>query len=1048
VDLPPIPDQDWRQHQVQLFSESSAKMIAPFEEAERARAYRDLQSAQFAASSQALQQDLSARLAADQVSRFNQGSAPIAEAVAKLTAPPVPPSLPTAKDLVGAVGQAAGDLVGYARRAALKAGIDPDLFVRQINQESGFDPKAGSPAGAQGIAQIVPKYHPNVNPWDPQAALDYAANLMKSHLDTYRNYREALAAYNGGHGAVQQLRAGTPYDETRRYLGAILSGPEPALPRPEGTRPTTQEAAEPSIPSNPASVTTPSPLGAPAPESGQFQGGKPPDAFGRYLGPEGAAPLSSSFRSGAAPLTPADVLAGAPAGVSDVLEQGRAALERRIVANPYAKAAPDEGPYPGSLPPETDPFGPDSAGVNLALGISGGGLGKVASPAAGRLVGAAGEALTPLKGDTGAILNAAGEEIKRVAVKIPPAIREEFLQPEALMPAQAVPVVRRVFDRSRNVIASMGDAGAELADRIHAWREGAETDAAAFIQRMPTVKALGGSDFGNMVDVLEGNARPNSPRIARAAAEAKGVLDDVFSRAQNARVDVAERIGSYFPHTYTDDIISRITDTRKRADLIRHLMETNQAATPEEANTVLQRFVTASRDRRQGSLEMERLANLPGYEKTKEALYNHILSATRRINEVAQFGRDDAIADRLLTRIGAEGYELPVARDLFQTIVGAKSYGDLAQKVSGAARAYNAVTRLGLAAIGNATQSVNTVSVGGVLRTLQNTPKAVWSQAEKDFAQRAGVTLDAVIKEIREGGGWSDKIPGLAMAGFNEVEVFNRRLAALVGRDFAASMARRAAGTATGLERIGSTSGARRALEKMGLDAEAIVKRGGELSPQEEIRAARSMVERSQFKVDPQDLPGWASHPLGKLLMQFKTFSYNQTAFVKRELIDEARKGNVLPLVRFAILAPLAQAAATETRNALQGRPPEEDPGMRALQYALGPLGIAGDVARTVFGINSKYVPIERRTAQLTGSLLGPTVGAATEALGAGLNATEGNLTPAARFGLRQAPYAGPWLANTLTPYKQASPAPSGRPATTRTGTRDTRSGGTRRGTR
>jgi hypothetical protein len=689
-------------------------------------------------------------------------------------------------------------------------------------------------------------------------------------------------------------------------------------------------------------------------------------------------------------------------------------------------------------------------GVNVARGLARGGLrGAVrglagegaaserlgVTPGEGGLLDAQGRPIRPAKGDVAPLLDQLGNVVKEVRIRAPTAAipHPEFLQPEARMPTRSVGLLRQVFDRSRNVIGSMGEAGQDLAGRVHAWREGAETDAAAYLQRMPTVDKLGKSEFTNLVDVLEGNAKPTNPRVAASATEAKGVLDDVFSRAQNAGVDVAERIGNYFPHRYKDDIVSRLTDTKKRAEAIRHLMTTGQADTEAEAVDKLSRFATASRSRRHGSLEMERLANLPGYEKTKEALYGHVLSASRRINEVAQFGPGDAIKDRLITRMTAEGYEGDLANDLFKTIVGAKSYSQAAEDISRVARTWHTATRLGLSAIANATQSVNTASVTGVLKTLQAMPKAVWSPAEKEFAAKTGVTLDAIIKEVRESSGWSDRVPGLLMPGFNAVETFNRRVAAIAGRDFARDMAAQAAR---------KSSQAARALKTLGLDVDAIVRRDGVLTPEEEITAARNIVERTQFRADPQDLPQWASHPIGKMAAQFKTFAMGQTAFVKRELIDEARRGNVLPIARFAILAPLAQAAATETRNVLSGRPSEEDPGMRALQYALGPLGIVGDVSRTLFGINSKYVPIERRTAQFVGSLAGPTAGTATEALGAGLNVLEGNLTPAARLALRQVLSPAAALANILTPTK-----PSRTPAAP-TGRRPTRCGATSARTR
>lgn len=120
------------------------------------------------------------------------------------------------------------DYVAAARRAAINAGIDPDVFVRQIRQESGFDPNIRSGAGATGIAQIMPDTARGwgVNPLDPIASLNAAAKHMRSYIDQFGSYRNALIAYNAGPG-----RVGKPlYDETRKYIDIILGGKEPAAP--------------------------------------------------------------------------------------------------------------------------------------------------------------------------------------------------------------------------------------------------------------------------------------------------------------------------------------------------------------------------------------------------------------------------------------------------------------------------------------------------------------------------------------------------------------------------------------------------------------------------------------------------------------------------------------------------------------------------------------------------------------------------------------------------------------------------------------------------
>ena len=77
------------------------------------------------------------------------------------------------------------ELVEYADLMADDAGIDREIFRNQINMESGWNPNAVSWAGAQGIAQIIPKYHPEMEgkTFDPYASLKYAAHLMASHLE-------------------------------------------------------------------------------------------------------------------------------------------------------------------------------------------------------------------------------------------------------------------------------------------------------------------------------------------------------------------------------------------------------------------------------------------------------------------------------------------------------------------------------------------------------------------------------------------------------------------------------------------------------------------------------------------------------------------------------------------------------------------------------------------------------------------------------------------------------------------------------------------------
>jgi hypothetical protein len=131
-----------------------------------------------------------------------------------------------------------GDLIDQTRQAAAAAGIDPEIFSRQIQQESGFNPNAQSGAGAQGIAQFMPATAQGlgINPMDPGQALPAAANLMKSYLDKYGgDWASALSAYNAGPGNVPAGGGVPNIAETQNYVKTILGGAQNLVQQGVGT---------------------------------------------------------------------------------------------------------------------------------------------------------------------------------------------------------------------------------------------------------------------------------------------------------------------------------------------------------------------------------------------------------------------------------------------------------------------------------------------------------------------------------------------------------------------------------------------------------------------------------------------------------------------------------------------------------------------------------------------------------------------------------------------------------------------------------------------
>lgn len=148
------------------------------------------------------------------------------------------------------------DFKAVAAQDAAKTGVlPPNIFVRQINQESGFDPTAQSSAGAEGIAQIVPRYHPGVNPMDPVAALSYAANYMATLVKKYGGLAPALSVYNSGSPTAYK-DPNFAHGQTYNYVRDILGGAPTATVAPtvSPTLAAAQPKVAPAVPNGQAAI--------------------------------------------------------------------------------------------------------------------------------------------------------------------------------------------------------------------------------------------------------------------------------------------------------------------------------------------------------------------------------------------------------------------------------------------------------------------------------------------------------------------------------------------------------------------------------------------------------------------------------------------------------------------------------------------------------------------------------------------------------------------------------------------------------------------------
>lgn len=578
---------------------------------------------------------------------------------------------------------------------------------------------------------------------------------------------------------------------------------------------------------------------------------------------------------------------------------------------------------------------------------------------------------------------------------------------------------KRAFLSVRGEISKAGLHGQEIADKLQETRNVSERGQAEFIQKIPTVLNLNKNEFTHFVNSLEelDKGAKNvdvGPKVQQAINEWTQNIPSIHERATatgpgKANLDVGNLGQNYFPRNYTE-LLSNQEGLNKAAN---HLVETGQADNIGEALQQLQ-FMKSRYSTPYGHFENSRTLDLPEYDKSKDALVNYISGSYDRIANAEQFGPKGEIARQLISNAGAEGHDIAHLLDRYQIATGIKKHNATAEKASSAIRGVNRFRSLGLSALLNVTQSNNTAAVSGIWNTAGAAFKT-FSSSEKQYIKDTGVIIDSVLNNLREQTGLAGKITGKVTApAFGLVERFNRSVSAVAGKDYATKLASKGDEKSLNILR-----------EKLGVQGDI----GKKLTPDQEIQAGRKMVEITQFKVDPQDLPGWVDSPGGKLVAQFRTFGYKQTGFIYNQVLKEAAKGNALPLTRFlAVGIPLGVAAGT-ARNVLKGQTGagqkgnQDSPATDAFHQMIDGLANVGGFGlgptdAYFLGSNAKSQRFPEYVASTVG---GPTAGLAVGSTIDASQAANGNFNGLERRGLKSLSSIGPALSNKLVPYSETS---------------------------
>ncbi len=110
--------------------------------------------------------------------------------------------------------------------AAEAGGIEPELLHAVVHAESAYNPRAVSPKGALGLAQLMPSTARQYGVSDalkPADNLRASARHLRDLMDHFGDLHLVLSAYNAGAGAVKKYGGVPPYAETRAYVPKVAN---------------------------------------------------------------------------------------------------------------------------------------------------------------------------------------------------------------------------------------------------------------------------------------------------------------------------------------------------------------------------------------------------------------------------------------------------------------------------------------------------------------------------------------------------------------------------------------------------------------------------------------------------------------------------------------------------------------------------------------------------------------------------------------------------------------------------------------------------------
>lgn len=503
-------------------------------------------------------------------------------------------------------------------------------------------------------------------------------------------------------------------------------------------------------------------------------------------------------------------------------------------------------------------------------------------------------------------------------------------------------------------IESFGAEGKEIARRIDRADEIAGIRIGNDVNEMePILRQMTQGEVNRFPDIAEGKIQAVTENEKALMAFWAGRRAHIANSAKSYGIEIKGSDGisrpfvpreNYYPRRINDAALSAIRKDPKRINALYESMvkKSNGAlANVTEAKKIFNEIIREKLQKRFGNLEKAREIDfLPDEVLIRDprlVLPQYLDGARRRLADAAEFGPNQEKLMELIEMARVKGKDSDTMMELVSWATGQKTFNPAVQAVSRAVRTYHNMSKLSLAAVTNLGDIVKPfVRTGEFTTTLRGFLRS-FTQEGVSQARRSGAVEANLRALLQDAGDTSLSDAFFKYTGFTATETKIRQFNANSAIAHAEILVKR-------LRANPDNVFAYRRLAQWLDDPETAIKRGYLTQAEKDVVGFRGIADTQPIR--RLDLPFYWQSPGGKILTQFKSFSYKHMTFMKKFIVDEARQGNVRPLLSFLILGQVVGESVADLKAFVRGRERDDDVPRRIIDnyLTIGGFGLVTDL--------------------------------------------------------------------------------------------------------